>query len=369
MEFGWQPQCNVGFGSIMHKFHLAAALLFLLCLCDCNKGKDATPVASSIKHTRELRNKVQPIPEIFEIEPAKKASITTSQNSLIRIPAGTFKGGQKVKLKWIETATSAEAFSLGIPMYDSTGRLFRSDGMFKLDTNAQLAGKSAIKVSMPATVKRPMNVYAWVDGKWQYRGKNQLKPADPEGSDQSMRSFSGVEPNVLYNFDMPTDPEEQSCVTVIVPEKQQNLLLIATETDGRSFAEAAAENSDRVSMRFLAGINVHLELLGPGRLFWERAGYQMPAKREPGAISETCDKVTAEFRELPPQPSAIPTTPEEYQEKLKEIRKKFGRLTRITMKNGERYLGYFSHEGPKMRIETPNGTVQVRDVQKVTPLH
>lgn len=352
----------------MRKRVLAAtSACMLLTISGCKTQKQE----NSIQHVQELRNKVQPIPEVFEIEPAKKTSITTSQNSVIHIPAGTFKSSKKIKLKWVETATSAEAFSLGVPMYDSNGRLFQSDGMFRLDTVAKLAGKSAIKISMPATVERPMNVYALVDGKWAFRGKNQLKPGNPEESDQGIRSFTGVEPNVLYNFDIPTDPAEQSCVTVIVPKKQKNLLLIATETDGRSFIEVASENSDRVSMRFLAGVSVHLELLGPGRLFWERADYQMPPKRKAGATRETCGSISATFRELPPQLSAVPTTAEEYEAKLEETKKKFGRLSRVTMKNGERYVGYFSHEGSKMRIETPGGTVHVlvRDVQKVTPVH
>lgn len=356
----------------MNKVHeTTVALLAVFFLINCHTGKSTEPGEVSLKHAQELRNKYQPVPEIFEVEPTKKTSIKTNEGSVIRIPANAFQGHKKLKIKWVETNTSKEAFALGVPMHDKDGRLFQSDGMFKLDTDAKMKGKSAIQVSMVTSSKRPMNVYAWVNGKWEFRGKNQLKPGNTAKSEKNIRSFTGVEPNVLYNFDVPTDPEEQSCVTVIVPTKQKNLVLIATETDGRSFVEVGAENSDRISMRFLAGVSVHLELLGPGRQFWEQADYPMPPRREKGAVSEICGTITATFRKLPPQVSAVPTTPEEYEAKLKETKKKFGRLSRVTMKNGERYVGYFSHEGSKMRIETPNGTVNVlvRDVQKVTPMH
>ena len=348
---------------------LLTQIVLLALLTTCKKTNEPATIAvdKSFKHVSKLRGKYQPIPQSFKFEANENTNIKTRKNTVIRIPAGSFQGDDTVQLKVTESVTSVQAFSLGMPLRDTNGRLFRSDGMFRLDTKSRLAGKSAIKVSMVAKSDRPMNVYAWIDEKWVFQGKNQLTPT----KSNNIRSFTGVEPNIWYNYDLPIEPEENSCVTITLPQKQKKLFLVVTESEGRSFNEASVVDSNEISIRFLPDVKVDLQLFAPNGLHWEKHRYNMPKAAEKKFNSENCVPLAASFQDIEPQPTLKELTPEEFEQGLERIRKKYGKIARIKTKTGDEYIGYFNQINGIIHIETPQGSVSlfVREVRKVTPMN
>lgn len=340
-----------------------AKLLFVLmsyAMLYCREPANSTSGSSTTLNEAEIfLENSRPQPEVFKINVTKNAKITTKRGTSIRIPKGTFKGTGQIALKVTETLTPAEGAALKVPMRDSKGRTFQSDGMFRLDTDAKLIGKSQIRHSMIAKSAKPMNVYSWRDGKWVFEGKNQLVRSEDE--DDDIRSFTGVEPNVLYNYDLPIEPQDESCVIIKLPTKQKKMSLLLFENDGRSTTSALASNSDQIGVSFARGSKVKLMIWTTNRQYWENANYRMPQRVGKVSEPESCETLTATFTEFR---AAAELT-------LNDIKAKYGRIARIETKSGDIYVGYFNQTGANMSIMTTRGAVVIRvaDVQKVTPMN